>query len=347
MGGSLSRLAGLVVLVALAAGCGSPETAGEPEATPSAPAAEPSRLVPDAAAPLATVDGEGLVAGELAALHVDVQSLTPYEVASSVYLLVLHEALLSRARTELGVEPGPGDVEAAFAGRTVRYPTRADLEQALAGRNEKPQRVRIEAALDALRSAVSARLVLDEVEGFDIDAAYRAYLIDNAEVCVEQMLFDSVEAVDAATARLEAGEDFALVARDLSSDPFVDREPGRVGAGGDLGCSAPAALPLGLDRASLAAPLGEPHGPVATRNGIGLLVVYDRTVPPLSDVRRDVLEHAVEIQGPDLFRLWAVSVLESVEVEVDPAYGAWGALPETEGLPTVVPVDQVHRIVPA
>ncbi len=345
----MSRLAALAVLAALAAGCGSTETAGEPLPASSAPAlaAEPARLVPDPAAPLATVDGTGLVSGELAALHVDLQLLTSYEVAASVYLLVLHEALVSRARSELGVEPGPGDVEAAFAERTVRYPTRADLEQALAGRNEKPQRVRIEAALDALRSAVSARLVLDEVEGFDIDAAYRAYLVDNAEVCLQQMLFGSTEAFDAAMARLEAGEDFASVARALSADPFVDREPGRVGAGGDMGCSVPAALPLGLDTASLDVPLGEPHGPAVTRNGIHLLVVYDRTVPPLSDVRRDVLEHAVEIQGPELFRLWAVSVLESVEVEVDPAYGAWGALPETEGLPTVVPVGQVHRIVPA
>lgn len=343
----MSRLAALVVLAALAAGCGSTEPAGEPAPASSAPllAAEPARLVPDAAAPLATVDGTGLVSSDLAALHVDLQLLTSYEVAASVYLLVLHEALVSRARSELGVEAGAGAVEAAFAERTVRYGKQDELERALAGRNQTPQRVRIEASLDALRSAVSARLVHEEAEGFDIDGAYRAYLVDHAEVCIQQMLFDTVEALDAATARLEAGEEFAAVARDLSNDPFVDREPGRVGAGGDLGCSAPAALPLGLDRASLAAPLGELHGPVATRDGIRLLVVYERTVPELSEVRRDVLEHAVEIQGPELFRLWAVSVLESVEVEVDPAYGAWGALPETDGLPTVVPVDQVHRIV--
>ncbi len=65
-----------------------------------------------------------------------------------------------------------------------------------------------------------------------MDAAYRAFLIDNAEVCVQQMVLRSTEAHQAALERLEAGEEFDKVARELSEDSFVDREAGESGAGG-------------------------------------------------------------------------------------------------------------------
>ncbi len=296
-------------------------------------------------ATLATVDGVGLPANALSGLHVDVGQLSPEESAASVYLLVLHEALTDRALAELGIEVELGETEAAFARRTARYDTAAERDLALKARNETAQRTRIEARLDVLRDTVSQTLVYEQAEGFDMDAAYRAFLIDNAEVCVQQMVLRSTEAHQAALERLEAGEEFDKVARELSEDSFVDREAGESGAGGDFGCSAPAALPTGLTAASLDAPIGVPQGFLQSRNGVHVMVVYDRTTPLLDEVQPEVLEHAVARQGPELFRLWALRVLASVEVEVNPDYGQWGALPETEGLPTVVPVNEVHRIV--
>ena len=46
-----------------------------------------------------------------------------------------------------------------------------------------------------------------------------------------------------------------------------------------------------------------------------------------------------------LFRS-AIDVLETIEVDLDEAYGTWGVLPETDGIPTVVPTYRVHLIIP-
>lgn len=342
----------VVVLGAAACGTASPLSSAAPTTSHSsgAPEAE-SRLFEPlaqqlAAGAMAVVDGVAISRDAFDALHVDTSDLAPRDTASALNLLVINEVLTAGAARAFGITVGAAASEANFAERTARYPDEASLVAALAARNETPQRLRINAELDALRAAVESRLVHDEDDGFDIDKAHRDYLIDNAEVCVRQMTFASLEAHAAAAARLAAGEDFDAVAREVSIDGFVGREAGEVGAGGDLGCSAPAALPAGLDAASLDAGVGAVYGPVVARTGIHLLVVYDRTAPELAEVRDDVIDHAVAVQGPELFRLWAVGVLGAAEVEVDAAHGTWGVLPETDGVPTVVPLDMVDRIVP-
>ena len=353
-GGRSGALAAVIVVALGAAACGtaSPESPAAPTTSQSSEAPEgESRLFEPLARELAggvmaVVDGVAIGRDAFDALHVDTSDLAPRDTASALNLLVINEVLTSGAARSFDIAVDAAVAEANFAERTARYSDEASLAASLATRNETPQRIRVNAELDALRAAVESRLVHDEADGFDIDKAHRDYLIDKAEVCVRQMTFASLEAHDAAAARLEAGEDFDAVAREVSIDGFVGREAGEVGAGGDLGCSAPAALPAGLDAASLDAGVGAVFGPVTARTGIHLLVVYDRTAPELAEVRDDVIDHAVAVQGPELFRLWAVGVLRAAEVEVDDAYGAWGVLPETDGVPTVVPLDMLDRIVP-
>jgi parvulin-like peptidyl-prolyl isomerase len=236
-------------------------------------------------------------------------------------------------------------VDERFSGRTETYRARGDLDEQLALRNLTRRRIQIEAELDVLRDAVGASLVRDEAPGFDLDAAYEAYLMDNAEVCIQQIQIDDVSIVDALVARLDSGEPFSDVALEVSIDPFVDREAGRSGAGGDFGCSAPMALPVGLGQAALTAPLDEPVGPIASADGVHVLWVYDRTVAPLVEVRPAVLEHAIQLQGEEMFRLWAVDVLQNIEVELDPTYGRWAMLPETDPVPTVVSPDLYGSII--
>jgi len=296
--------------------------------------------------PLATIDGNDLERQELEQLHVDISHLDEDEVAASTLLLVLHHAFSTQARTEFEIDLDPTMVGRAFADRTVRYAHQPDLDLALAAENLTRRRILIESELDTLRDAIAEELVLSESGNFDLDTAYRAYLLDNGEVCIRQITLLSVDSYDMVLARLEAGGDFDALAREYSNDPFVHREEGKVGAGGDLGCSAPAALPHGLDEASLGAPVGEAYGPVFSDVGLHLLWVYERTAPVLEDVHDDVHLHAVPLQGPDLFRDWAIDVLQTIEVDVDEAYGTWGVLPETDGVPTVVPTYRIHLIIP-
>jgi parvulin-like peptidyl-prolyl isomerase len=281
------------------------------------------------------VDGVEITSEDFAALHGDVDDLDDDERAGSMLLLILREAFGARAEAELGIAIEVEAVDVAYQEQIERYEGRGGIDTVLDSLNQTTARARIEAELDTIRDAVAARLVRTESPGFDLELAYETYLLSEAEVCVRQMQLESAPDFDVARTRLDAGEDFGDVARDISIDPFIDREEG-VGAGGDLGCSAPNALPGGFDTATITAPLGEPTGPVVADTGLYLVLVYDRTAPDLDDVRDEVIERAVESQGPELFRRWAVDVLQTIEVELASGFGEWAMLPETDPVPTVV-----------
>jgi len=292
------------------------------------------------------VDGVEITDDDIATLHVDVDELDDDERAGSLLLLILREAFVASAANDLDVVLDETAVDSAYQVHVDRIAARGDLDTVLEALNQTPDRVRIEAELDTIRDEVGEALVHNQAPGFDLEGAYVAYLLAGAEVCVRLMQLESGPDFDVAADRLEAGEPFADVARDVSIDPFVDREDGS-GSGGDLGCSAPNALPGGLDTASLEAPLNEPAGPVIADTGLYLLDVYDRTAPDLADVRPEVIDLAVEAQGPDLFRQWAVQVLQTIDVEVAGDYGQWGMLPETDPVPTVVPTYRLSDIIEA
>lgn len=290
------------------------------------------------------VNGVEITTDDVAALHVDFGELDDDERAGSALLLILREAFGTRATTELNLQLDAAAVENAYQERVEGFVGRGGVDIVLAAMNQTPERLRMESELDTIRDSVAAELVRSESPGFDLANAYEGYLLVEAEVCIRQMQLASGPDFDGVVDRLEAGEEFADVARDVSIDPFVGREEG-VGAGGDLGCSAPNALPGGLDAATLTAPLNEPTGPVIADTGLYLLDVYERSAPDLVDVRDEVIEFGVEQQGPDLFRLWAVEVLQSIEVDVSSDFGTWGMLPETDPVPTVVPPYRENDII--
>jgi len=273
--------------------------------------------------PVAAVDGTDISRTSLDELHVDPDAVTEDEAVGALLVLVLREAFTSRADSQLGIEPSSAEIQAAV-----------DLQPADSRLTEA--RRLLDAELDLVRDLVEVELVMSESAGFDLAAAQEAFLLAKSNVCVRQIQLPSADDFPAVRQRLEAGEAFADVARDVSVDPFADREEG-VGAGGDLGCSAPSALPAGLGQATLDAPLDVPTGPVVSSVGVHLIEVYGRLEPDPAVHHEEVLADAVGSQGPDLFRQWAVAVLQEVDVEIDESIGRWGVLPETDPVPTVVP----------
>ncbi|WP_394930893.1 peptidylprolyl isomerase [uncultured Ilumatobacter sp.] len=296
--------------------------------------------------PALTVDGIEISHKQFAALHTDVDVLNDDERAGSAVVLVLREAMVRNALADLNVELSAEIVQAALDEKLAVIEARGNIDDVLGAQNRTRERLQLEAELDTLRTEVAAALVRSERGGFDIDAAYLQYLLAHAEVCIKQMQFAVEADFDVARARLDAGENFGSVARDLSIHPFVQRDEG-VGAGGDLGCSPPSALPPGLAEATISAPLGEAIGPVVSSVGLHLLWVDDRTIDELDAVRDQVLEQAVPVQGPELFNAWAIAVLQDADVVVDDAYGTWGVLPETDPVPTVAPAYRSADIIAA
>ena len=290
-----------------------------------------------------TIDGVEIPKTEFDSLHADVAELDDDTRAGTMLLLILREAFTTRARTELGLEAAPDDVEAAYFAEIEPLEARGELTAVLAARNQTAARIRLTSLLDTLRDDVGAHLVRTESGTFDLELAVDDYLLETAEVCLRQIQLAGASDFDVVVSRIAAGEEFASVARELSIDPFVSRDEG-VGAGGDLGCSAPNALPPGLDIATLDAPLNEVTGPVISSVGAHALLVYQRSAPDPDEAHDAIIESAVSRQRADVFRRWAIEVLTSIEVDVNDSYGRWGVLPETDPVPTVVPRYRIDEI---
>jgi len=284
---------------------------------------------------LATVNGADIPVIDITKLHVDFGELQSQEIADSVLLLVLNEVLYDEADTQFALVPSEGDIAAAFETHVDSYGTVERMNAVLESQNETSDRLQLESQLDALRTLLARHLVISETQGFDIDLAFKNYLLTESTVCVRHIQVLTEEGFDLVRGRVDAGEDFATVALENSLDPLVARTDGGSGAGGDLGCRTPASTPF--PEAALDAVVGELSGPVFTDAGTHLIQVYERDAPELDDVRGDVLEVGVLTQGPGLFNDWAVRALQAADVTIDEAFGSWGVLPATDGVPTVIP----------
>ena len=168
-------------------------------------------------------------------------------------------------------------------------------------------------------------LVQTQAGTFDLAEAYLEYSLENAEVCIRQMTLAAVVDFDAAAGRLAFGEPFGDVARDISIDPFVNREEG-VGAGGELGCSAPNALPEGLGVSNVERPHRRSDRTDSKQRRAppgGRVPTVSRAVGSGNRCRSGTCH---PLQGPDLFRQWAVRVLLDIDVDVNKRLRAWGVL---------------------
>ena len=288
---------------------------------------------------VATINGVEIARERLESLHPDGYELVADETASSILLLLIHEAFYRSAEQELGLSVPESDREAAFAGRTQAARGIGDIDEVLANRGVTADRVQLEADLDALQAVVGPHLVRQEADGFDLGAAYEDYVKTQGRVCVRQILLGDTENLEDIIDRANGGESFADLAREFSIDNLAQRPEGESGAGGDMGCSFPDSFGLGLSDAAIdeTVAVGEAFGPVISDRGLHVMVVYERELPELEAVRSEVVESAVDSQGVEVFRLWAVGVLESADVTIHESYGDWGAAEGTNGIPTVLP----------
>lgn len=120
--------------------------------------------------------------------------------------------------------------------------------------------------------------------------------------CVSHILVESEAEADAAVVRLDAGEDFAEVAIELSTGPSGP-------SGGDLGCAATSNYVPPFAEAVDGAEVGVVTGPVQTSFGWHVIIVTDeQAVAP--DGRTEAGERLQER-------------LRSATIEVDPMLGTW------------------------
>jgi len=147
--------------------------------------------------------------------------------------------------------------------------------------------------------------------------------LEFTEVCGSHILVETEDEAEAVLERLDAGEDFAVVATEVSIDTGTGPN------GGSLDCSPAARYVPEFAEAAVAAPIGEVTEPVQTEFGYHIIVVESRTAATPEEVQVLMEEQLVSAAASE----WLLEAITTADVTVEAAYGTW----ETEPSPQVVP----------
>ena len=179
-------------------------------------------------------------------------------------------------------------------------------------------------------------------------AYYDAHQDEFAQVCVSQILVGSKEEADQVKGRLDHGEDFGAVAKQVSKDTASAPQ------GGDLGCFGhDNQLVPEFAQAIFSQPVGQTGNPVQTQSGFHIFLVRSRTVPAYDQVAGKARDKAVS-SAQNKLTAWADDTVNKARITVNPKYGRWDkqgaesrvvppqapttAAPTTEGITPVAPV---------
>ena len=164
-----------------------------------------------------------------------------------------------------------------------------------------------------------------------------------SRVCAAHILVGTREEAEAVLGRLNAGEDFAAVAQQVSLDT------GSAANGGDLGptCAARGEFVPEFEQVAFEIPVGAVSDPVQTQFGFHIIKVRERPVLPFAEVE-DQVRALVSAEGSEQYGDFLRKALTEGEVDVDPRYGTLsvtpGRIPQVQ--PPEIPQPAQDRNVP-
>ncbi len=179
------------------------------------------------------------------------------------------------------------------------------------------------AFVDTLRNRYAEYVALDVALNPDppedeLQAAYAATPEKWERACARHILVTSDADAQSVLQQLQAGADFAEVAKARSLDT------GTAPNGGDLGCLARGETGGAFEEALWNGPVGEIQGPVTSEVGIHILQVTSRGVPPYEEARDDIL---LDKRAEPFAELGAWVTVRAIKapITVDPRFGTWDA----------------------
>lgn len=250
--------------------------------------------------------------------------LSPTQFAEFLGALVQWSAVEQSAVEEFGIEPSEDEVNAEAERLVAEFGQGVTREEFLEAQGISEELLQLTASQiiieDAVRVEVESTVEEPTVE--DAEQAIAEAPSDWTEVCAVHILVETEDEATAVLGRLDDGEDFAVVAQEVSIDT------GSGAAGGDLGCTSPAIYVPEFAEATMSAEIGVVVGPVQSQFGYHVIRVDERTDVPVEDVRQGLVESNVGQALSD----WFVLAIESADVTVVEEYGTW----QTDPFPAVV-----------
>jgi parvulin-like peptidyl-prolyl isomerase len=273
----------------------------------------------------ATVDGEDITVGDVEAL---IDPGEDAEIPKATFAQFLGFEIQQRivsnaAEEEFGIsitdDEASAEADVIFEEANTEGVTREEFLTTNGVTEEMLLNVAHQQLLDnQVREAFTADL--EDPTQEEIDA-----VIAEAEAvyCASHILVATEAEANAVMDRLAAGEEFAALATELSTDTQSGAQ------GGDLGCSAPDRYVIEFADALTAAEVGVPTEPVETEFGFHVILLGEDQIP----TEDEVIEQLKVVAIGTATNEWFLEQVEAAEVTVDEAYGTW----ETDPTPQVVP----------
>ncbi len=274
---------------------------------------------------VASVNGEDITRSQVNVLVPDTDDPSAVTDFTRYLSVVIQWEAISQAAAEEGIEPTDEEIDARLdelvAGQGEGSTLEAYLEQVQASEGG----IRLFTEQLIIQDAVQADLAEEgTVTDDEVNSELANNLLDWTVVCTSHILVGSEEEAIAVQDRLAAGEDFAVVAAEVSADVASGA------SGGDLGCNSPSGFVGSFAAATLEAEIDVVTEPVESEFGYHLILVNQREVATPDVVRvgleRDALASAVDA--------WFLGVIEAADVTVDGEIGVWVTDPSPQVLAT-------------
>lgn len=283
----------------------------------------------------ATVNGEGITVTELEARYEIIAANPEFaeqiaadedgELTRAVQARLLTEMIESRivdqGANELGVELDDEAVaqrRAELIEEVGGQDAFDDLvERSGLGEEEINRQIREITLRDRVQEALTGDV---EVTDEEVEAFYSEHRGERYErLSARHVLTETEEEADEVIERIEAGEDFAEVAREVSIDTGSGAE------GGDLGEFGRGQMVPEFEEAAFEAEVGELVGPVQSQFGFHVIEVTDRAVDELADVEEEIRTNLAAEREATAAAEWLDEQVAAAEITVNPRFGEWDA----------------------
>jgi parvulin-like peptidyl-prolyl isomerase len=276
--------------------------------------------------PAATVNQTDITGEDVDGLFYETpEEFTPEQMATYLGTLIQWTAIEQHADEDLGYVPPSEEIDAEVDSILLDSGFTGDLDTFLSEQNVSEEGLRLFAVQLLIEDAASDALAdtAEEPTLEEAQAAIDADPLQYTEVCAAHILVATEEEAKAVEERLEAGEDFAVVAAEVSIDT------GSGAQGGALPCASPATYVPEFAQATMDAEIGVVTVPIESEFGFHVIRVDDRTVATAEEVQTVMRERAVF----DVIDAWLLLGITNAVVTVDEQYGTWQTDPTPQLLP--------------
>lgn len=260
----------------------------------------------------ATVNGEDITVEEVEALITgDGEEIPKADFAGALGFLVQQHIVSDAAEAELGIVIPEDEITAeatALFEESANGQTREEFLETQGITEELLQQF-----------AHSQLLVVEIGESLQEDVEQPSQEEIDELYCSSHILVATEQEANDVLSRIEAGEDFAALATELSTDTASGAQ------GGDLGCSAPDAYDPAFAEALTTAAVDVPTAPVESEFGFHVILVRDD--------EEEAIETLTATAANEAANTWFTEQFEAAEVTVDETYGTWQASPQPQVVP--------------